>query len=58
MAAQIVRSERRVKRRAIEIVAQLPEDPVEAMRVLKAAEKLVETFLAEEAPQRLVRLVS
>jgi hypothetical protein len=50
-------SDRRLKRQAIEIVAQLPEDPAEALRLLKMAERLVETFLAEEEAPSVVRLV-
>lgn len=48
----------RLKRQALEILVQLPEDPADALRVLKMAERLLETFLTEEAAPTVVRLVS
>lgn len=45
-----------LRRHAIQIVAQLPEEPSDALMVLELAKELVETFLAPEAhlPLRLV----
>lgn len=35
------------RRHAVQIAAQLPEDPKDALRVLELARELVETFLSE-----------
>jgi hypothetical protein len=47
----------RAKRRAIQIVAQLPEDGVEAELVLKYARQLVRGFLAKPRAPHLRRVV-
>jgi hypothetical protein len=38
------------RRHAIQIVAQLPEDPIDAMAVLELAKTLVQGFLVETHP--------
>jgi hypothetical protein len=38
------------RRHAIQITAQLPEDPQEALTVLELAKTLVESFLLERQP--------
>lgn len=40
-----------MRRHAIQIVAQLPEKPEDAVAVLELAKKLVEDFLIEPKPQ-------
>jgi hypothetical protein len=38
------------KRRALEVVSQLPEDPEDAMKVLKLAEVLLKSWLTDDEP--------
>jgi hypothetical protein len=40
--------EMRLRRHAIEIVGQLPENPTEALRVLQLAKDVVERFLCSQ----------
>lgn len=42
-----------LKRQAINVVAQLPDDPADAIAVLKHAERLVRTYLAPDLPPEL-----
>lgn len=43
-------SDARLKRLAIQIATQLPDDTQEALRVLEHAQTLVRTFLADSRP--------
>jgi hypothetical protein len=42
------------RRHAIQIAAQLPEDPADALAVLDLAKALVESFLVEAQPTRVL----
>jgi len=53
--------ERWLRRHAVQIVAQLPEDSQDALMVLELARTLVETFLAPQPvlePERLADVVA
>jgi hypothetical protein len=41
-----------LRRQAVQIAAQLPEDPQDALAVLELAKTLVETFLLTAQPTR------
>jgi hypothetical protein len=46
-------SENWLRRHAVQIAAQLPEDPNDALAVLELTRSLVETFLKEPQPRDL-----
>lgn len=58
MSAESAQRLNALKRQAIEIVAQLPDHPIEAIRVLSLAREFVEKFLTKEAAEIPLRLVS
>lgn len=49
---------RALKRQAIEIVAQLPDHPIDAIRVLSLAREVVERFLIQGTAEMPLKLVS
>jgi hypothetical protein len=46
-----------LKRQAIQVVMQLPDDKAEALRVLDYARRLVTDFLAEDNPDKSAEVV-
>lgn len=42
-----------LKRQAVQVVAQLPDDPADALAILAFAQELVTGFLADHPPPRL-----
>lgn len=56
MGSERVKGEMWCKRQALNVVAQLPDEPAQALAVLKQAERLVEVFLKDSRPKlRVVR---
>jgi hypothetical protein len=55
----MTRDERWKRRQAVQLAAQLPDDPADAIEVLRYAQEFVETFLADggKPEGRTVRLV-
>lgn len=48
----------KTRRQALEIVCQLPDDPIEALKVLDYARETVERLMAEETVQPSLRLIT
>lgn len=48
----------KTRRQALEIICQLPDDPIEALKVLEYARETVERLMAEEPSLPALRLIT
>lgn len=57
-AAEVRDHDRYLRRQAVQIVAQLPDNPTDAAAVLEYAAKLVGTFIADQPDKPDLQIVS